>query len=113
LPAEIQKIVILHWELDGSAGRPVHAIAREIGRTSAEVRALLQDALGFLRNRVTAAVGGSRHPWRQETGSARTRMPVCQRRAADALSGSPAAFGNGDADGVSAPIPLRGGGRHP
>jgi RNA polymerase sigma factor (sigma-70 family) len=55
LPAEIQKIVILHWGLDGFVCRPVHAVAREIGRTPAEVRTLLQDALGFLRNRVTAA----------------------------------------------------------
>ena len=118
LPAEIQKIVILHWGLDGSAGRPVHAIAREIGRTPAEVRTLLQDALGFLRNRVTAAADrprGARVP-----GAARLLAPwVCapsngrQRRAAGALSGSPAAFGNGDADRVFAPIPLRGGGRHP
>jgi RNA polymerase sigma factor (sigma-70 family) len=118
LPAEIRKIVILHWGLDGSVCRPVHAVAREIGRTPAEVRTLLQDALGFLRNRVTAAADGplgTRVP-----GAARLLAPrVCassngrQRRAADALSGSPAASGNGDADRVFAPIPLRGGGRHP
>jgi RNA polymerase sigma factor (sigma-70 family) len=118
LPAEIQKIVILHWGLDGSVCRPVHAVAREIGRTPAEVRTLLQDALGFLRNRVTAAADG---PWGTRVGgAARLLAPwVCapsngrQRRAADALSGSPTAFGNGDADRVFAPIPLRGGGRHP
>ena len=94
LPAEIQKIVILHWGLDGSVCRPVHAVAREIGRTPAEVRTLLQDALGFLRNRVTAAADG---PWGTRVrGAARLLAPwVCapsngrQRRAADALSGSP------------------------
>ncbi|MGH7358547.1 MAG: sigma-70 family RNA polymerase sigma factor, partial [Candidatus Rokuibacteriota bacterium] len=118
LPAEIQKIVILHWGLDGTISRPVQAVAREIGRTPAEVRTLLQDALGFLRNRVTAAADG---PWGTRVGgAARLLAPwVCapsngrQRRAADALSGSPTAFGNGDADRVFAPIPLRGGGRHP
>jgi RNA polymerase sigma factor (sigma-70 family) len=118
LPAEIQKIVILHWGLDGSAGRPVHAIAREIGRTPAEVRTLLQDALGFLRNRVTAAA--DEHSGMRVPGAPRLLAPwVCapsnghHRAAGGALSGSPAAFGNGDADRVFAPIPLRGGGRHP
>jgi RNA polymerase sigma factor (sigma-70 family) len=76
LPAEIQKIVILHWGLDGSICRPVHALAREIGRTPAEIRTLLQDALGFLRNRVTAAADGplgTRVP-----GAARLLVPrVC------------------------------------
>jgi RNA polymerase sigma factor (sigma-70 family) len=112
LPAEIQKIVILHWGLDGSICRPVHAVAREMGRTPAEVRTLLQDALGFLRNRVTAAAAEG--PWG-------TRVPpwVCapsnghHRPAGGALSGSATAFRNGDADRVFAPIPLRGGGRHP
>jgi RNA polymerase sigma factor (sigma-70 family) len=118
LPAEIQKIVILHWGLDGSVGRPVHAIAREIGRTPAEVRTLLQDALGFLRNRVTAAADG--HSGMGVPGPPRLLAPwVCapsnghHRPAGGPLSGSAAAFGNGDADRVFAPIPLRGGGRHP
>ncbi len=118
LPAAIQTIVMLHWGLDGSAGRPVHAVAREIGRTPAEVRALLQDALGFLRDHVTAVADG---PWGTRVpGAPRLLGPwVCpapsngrQRRAAVALSGS-SASGNGDADRVFAPIPLRGGGRHP
>jgi RNA polymerase sigma factor (sigma-70 family) len=73
LPAEIQEIVILHWGLDGAIGRPVHAIAREIGRTPAEVRTLLEGALGFLRNRVTAAADG---PWRTRgPGAARLLAP--------------------------------------
>jgi RNA polymerase sigma factor (sigma-70 family) len=118
LPAEIQKIVILHWGLDGSVCRPVHTVAREIGRTPAEVRTLLQNALGFLRNRVTAAADG--HSGRRVPGAPRLLAPWVsvpsngrQRRAADALSGSPTALGNGDAARDFAPIPLRGGGRHP
>jgi RNA polymerase sigma factor (sigma-70 family) len=57
LPAEIEEIVTLHWGLDGSVGRPVHAIARQVGRTPAEVRTVIRDALGFLRARVTASDG--------------------------------------------------------
>jgi RNA polymerase sigma factor (sigma-70 family) len=57
LPAEIEEIVTLHWGLDGSVGRPVHAIARQVGRTPTEVRTLIRDALGFLRARVTASDG--------------------------------------------------------
>jgi RNA polymerase sigma factor (sigma-70 family) len=118
LPAEIEEIVILHWGLDGSVCRPVHAVAREIGRTPAEVRTLLQDALGFLRNRVTAAADG--HSGMRVPGAPRLLAPwVCAPSnghhgpAGGALSGSPPAFGNGDADRAFAPIPLRGGGRHP
>ena len=54
LPAEVEEIVTLHWGLDGEVGRPVHAIARQVGRTPAEVRTLIRDALGLLRARVTA-----------------------------------------------------------
>jgi RNA polymerase sigma factor (sigma-70 family) len=57
LPAEIEEIVTLHWGLDGSVGRPVHAIARQVGRTPAEVRTVIREALGLLRARVTAADG--------------------------------------------------------
>jgi hypothetical protein len=57
LPAEVEEIVTLHWGLDGAAGRPVHAIARQVGRTPAEVRTVIRDALGVLRARVTAANG--------------------------------------------------------
>ena len=41
----------------GEVGRPVHAIARRVGRTPAEVRTLIRDALGLLRAHVTAANG--------------------------------------------------------
>jgi hypothetical protein len=93
-------------------------VAREIGRTPAEVRTLLKDALGFLRNRVTVAADG---PWGMRVpGPPRLLAPWVRapsnghhRPAADALSGSPTAFVNGDAARVFAPIPLRGGGRHP
>ena len=96
LPAEVKEIVILHWGLDGSAGHPVHAVARELGRTPAEVRTLLQDALGFLRNRMTAAANG--HGAAQVRGAPRVLLPwACaawngrQRHAAGAprVAGSP------------------------
>jgi RNA polymerase sigma factor (sigma-70 family) len=109
LPAEIEEIVSLHWGLNGSAGRPVHALARELGRTPAEVRTLLQGALGFLRNRVTGAAerrGTARVP-----GAPRLLVPwACappngrQRHVAGA-PGSAAAFRNGDAGRAVAPIP--------
>jgi hypothetical protein len=67
---------------------------------------------------VTAAADG--HSSMRVPGASRLLAPwVCapsnghHRAAADALSGSPAASRNGDADRVFAPIPLRGGGRHP
>ena len=83
LPAEIQRIVILHWGLDGSICRSVHAVAREIGRTPAEVRTLLQDALGFLRNRVTVAAYGR---WGTPVPG-RSLEDGRQRRAADGTFG--------------------------
>jgi RNA polymerase sigma-B factor len=57
LPAEVVEIVTLHWGLDGSAGRPVQAVARQVGMTPAEVRMVIRDALAFLRARVTSADG--------------------------------------------------------
>jgi hypothetical protein len=58
LPDEIREIVTLHWGFDGSAGHPVHEVARQLGRTPAEVRAVIRNALNVLRDRITAAFPG-------------------------------------------------------
>jgi RNA polymerase sigma factor (sigma-70 family) len=60
LPAESREIITLHWGLDGSSARSVHAIAQELGRTPAEVRTVIEDALAHLRRRVTATFKAAR-----------------------------------------------------
>jgi hypothetical protein len=50
LPAEVREIIILHWGLDGSAGWSVRAVARHVGRTTAEVHTVIQGALRWLRD---------------------------------------------------------------
>jgi hypothetical protein len=52
--------VSLHWGLDGSASRSVHAVARQVGRTPAEVATVVRDALRTLRSLITTGPRGDR-----------------------------------------------------
>jgi RNA polymerase sigma factor (sigma-70 family) len=60
LPVEVKEIVALHWGLDGSAGRSVHAVAGHVGRTPAEVESVIREALRVLRGLVTSSSDGGR-----------------------------------------------------
>jgi RNA polymerase sigma factor (sigma-70 family) len=68
LPIETEAIVSLHWGLDGSAARSVHAVARQVGRTPAEVAAVVRDALRTLRSLITTGPRGDRAAADQGTG---------------------------------------------
>jgi hypothetical protein len=92
LPVEVEEIVTLHWGLDGSASRSVHAVARQVGRTPAEVGAVVRDALRTLRSLITM--------WPHEDRAAAGQGAL--RFAAEA-AGSPGAPGP-----LSARVPGRG-----
>jgi RNA polymerase sigma factor (sigma-70 family) len=62
LPVQAEAIVTLHWGLDGLAPRSVHAVARSVGSTPAEVEATLRGALGVLRDLVTRSTPAGRSP---------------------------------------------------
>ena len=60
LPTEVERIVTLHWGLDGSPRRSIPSVARRVGRTPAEVEAVLRDALRVLRDLVARPPQGDR-----------------------------------------------------
>jgi RNA polymerase sigma factor (sigma-70 family) len=62
LRVDVQEIVTLHWGLDGSAPRSVHAVAGHVGRTPAEVGATIGEAVGVLRDLVTRSSLATVHP---------------------------------------------------
>jgi RNA polymerase sigma factor (sigma-70 family) len=113
LPAEVEEIVALHWGLDGVAGRPIHAVARQVGRAPAEVRTLIQAALDLLRDRVVApSRGHGTAPIRGAEGllarSWRRAAVNGHRRGAPGAIQVAASPPEGDARRVSAPIPQMG-----